>query len=258
MHAVDRVKCTCVTCGKIFLKRQLEIDKHNSGKYCSRECQGIAQIGTTRKSRKVLMVCATCGVEFFVKPKTIKAGGGKYCSKQCTLDARKSGQYKKCKICGKEFYVANGRMDIALYCSKKCYYDSKVTRTIKKCPICDNEFFIVPSDETYNTGKYCSKKCSGISHRSENYDEIRNLRSSSNNKKWRLDVFKRDNFTCKKCNIKKSGYLNAHHIIPVSRDLSLMFDVSNGITLCVECHKEEHAKIRSAAKISQQIDIFSC
>lgn len=58
-------------------------------------------------------------------------------------------------------------------------------------------------------------------------------------KKWRTDVFKRDNFTCQKCG-QKGGYLNAHHIQQWANFPELRFELSNGITLCESCHDKEH------------------
>lgn len=57
---------------------------------------------------------------------------------------------------------------------------------------------------------------------------------------WRKQVFERDKYTCQKCGIK--GYLQAHHIIPFSKDFSKAFDIENGLTLCVSCHEEIHGR----------------
>lgn len=57
---------------------------------------------------------------------------------------------------------------------------------------------------------------------------------------WRTKVFKRDNYTCIKCN-KPNKYLNAHHICPYAYYKRLRYDINNGATLCSECHKLLHS-----------------
>lgn len=65
---------------------------------------------------------------------------------------------------------------------------------------------------------------------------------------WRSAVFKRDNYHCQNCGAK--GYLEAHHIIAVSKIMSEfkiktiddarkckeLWDIGNGITYCKKCH----------------------
>lgn len=67
---------------------------------------------------------------------------------------------------------------------------------------------------------------------------VKRLRNSDEYKIWRICVFTRDEFLCRKCN--KGGNLIAHHIIGVSINIDLIFDTENGITLCKECHDEFH------------------
>lgn len=254
-----KIECNCLYCGKKFSVLKSAIEKWSAGKYCSKECHGKAQKGTTRISKKVSRICLICGKEFFVKPKTVKAGGGKYCSKECTLKSWKSGEIRICKVCGIEFYVRKNQPNSNMFCSKECYSVHQTKKTIINCPICNKEFYTVPSDITYGTGKYCSKKCAGIARRTGNHDENEMIRRSAEMKNWRISVFERDNYTCKKCGKKGNGlYLNAHHIIPFSKDKSLRFEVSNGITLCEKCHIDEHKRLRKQIKKNNQIDIFTC
>lgn len=66
----------------------------------------------------------------------------------------------------------------------------------------------------------------------------RNRHSLSNPeyKKWRNEVFERDEYSCQDCGL--SGvYLEAHHILKWSDFPESRYDVSNGLTLCKECHK---------------------
>ena len=57
--------------------------------------------------------------------------------------------------------------------------------------------------------------------------------------KWRNNVLNRDNYTCKLCGkTKDETILNVHHIERYADNEELRTDVSNGITLCYECHKK--------------------
>ena len=56
---------------------------------------------------------------------------------------------------------------------------------------------------------------------------------------WRTEVFERDDYTCQHCNTR-GGTLHAHHIKPWAKYKRLRYKVTNGLTLCIECHKEEH------------------
>ena len=54
-------------------------------------------------------------------------------------------------------------------------------------------------------------------------------------KDWRKQVFERDKYTCQKCG-KVGCYLEPHHIKSWAKYLDLRYVVSNGITVCEECH----------------------
>mgnify|MGYP001583738849 CR=1 FL=1 len=68
-------------------------------------------------------------------------------------------------------------------------------------------------------------------------DENRGHRNSVQYTIWREQVFKRDNWTCQICEVRGGVILNADHIRPWSKFPELRFEVSNGRTLCLGCHK---------------------
>jgi len=89
---------------------------------------------------------------------------------------------------------------------------------------------------------------------------IQLLRQCVQYKKWRQDIFIRDNFTCCECG-QKGGYLEAHHIKLFSKlvqearnymplfplyDACMLYtplwDIDNGITLCKKCHDKTKRK----------------
>ena len=61
---------------------------------------------------------------------------------------------------------------------------------------------------------------------------------------WRRRVYARDKYTCRKCGFqpKEKRQLNAHHIKPWADYPEFRFEVSNGVTLCVACHRNAHRK----------------
>lgn len=62
-------------------------------------------------------------------------------------------------------------------------------------------------------------------------------RTSFRYKEWRKAVFERDEYTCQFCGDNRGGNLNADHIKPFAFFPELRYELSNGRTLCHDCHK---------------------
>jgi hypothetical protein len=70
---------------------------------------------------------------------------------------------------------------------------------------------------------------------------VRKMRNSKEYSIWRNSIFERDNYTCKICKVRNK-YLEAHHVIGVYEKIDLIFELSNGITMCKDCHLLFHNK----------------
>ena len=70
---------------------------------------------------------------------------------------------------------------------------------------------------------------------------------------WRRSVYERDDYTCGECGMR-GRRLNADHIKPFSLYPELRFELSNGRTLCLNCHKKTDSYM-NARKV-QQIELL--
>ena len=222
--------CKCKQCGKEFHSTQSRI-KSGRGLYCSRECL------VANKWQNVIHICQNplCKNSFEVLQSVDKKGSGKYCSITCKA------------------IVATG---------------TKKPRNVDNCicqnPLCGKVFSMMPSKIKEGKGKYCSRKCASDSRKGENhhnwkngkYAEANGLRNTIRYAEWRKEVYERDQYTCKHCGeTGRTAYLQAHHVIPFSVDETLRFELSNAITLCTNCHKKEHKRLRTLLK-DKQMDFF--
>lgn len=71
--------------------------------------------------------------------------------------------------------------------------------------------------------------------------DIERNRSSKEYTEWRTSVFKRDNYTCQECKIY-GVKLNAHHIKPWASYPDDRYNIENGLTVCVPCHRNLHKR----------------
>lgn len=210
-----------------------------------------------------------CNIEMFRKKKAeSERENWKFCSRSCSTIYNNKNRnkdisgYKNCLNCGNDFPYRDTLLVRSAYSKKyECMIGSVAQKYCsKKCSISDMNKNNNPAQTTEGRNKISlSAKAKGTAHMmtEEARDKQRNAitgekhwnwkggitptdkiqRNSLEYKLWRTSVFERDDYTCQLCH-KRGGNLNADHIKRFCDHPELRFDINNGRTLCVECHRK--------------------
>lgn len=135
----------------------------------------------------------------------------------------------------------------------------KMHKPPKKCSECSQV-----SKDVFFSRKYKRLICDKhywhlVLHGKILWADIRPLRTTKEKRqrgllamiKWRKAVFDRDDYTCQICK-ERGGKLNADHIKPFKYFPELRYDINNGRTLCVPCHRKTDTYGRRVDKLYGQ------
>src|SRR5688572_18390347 len=81
--SIDKLKCECEECHKVFLKEKkhlktaIKYNKKNKNSFCSNECVHH------NKRRKKLLECKECNRDFLILPSQLKKYENHFCSHSC-------------------------------------------------------------------------------------------------------------------------------------------------------------------------------
>lgn len=175
----------------------------------------------------------------------------KYLAKMAARRTRpRRGRYKRCLACGNEFYVKPA-LERVKHCSRSCARLGKPpwnkgTKGVMKANAGTWKPGQMPvGSKVFQAGRTSERKgkkfpqIAGERHwnwQNGKTSEQKRIRNSMEYQQWREAVFVRDSYTCQKCG-KRGVSLHADHIKPFALFPDLRFDVSNGRTLCVPCHR---------------------
>ena len=171
---------------------------------------------------------------------------------------RKNGKTIKCAWCGKEIYRAKGRLREHNYCSISCQMKYEYAHGIRNGKKITRKAHRkvrqigqpkLKGKSSWNAGKKCFSigkakigvpvpKLQGKNNPNWQGGVDKGIWYTKEYQQWRMRVFKRDNFTCQKCGDNRGGNLEADHIKSRYLYPELIFNVSNGRTLCHKCHKK--------------------
>lgn len=166
------------------------------------------------------VACLNCGIVFRKRNGEIKKYPNHFCSLDCKNEHKKRNKNVEliCEWCGE---IYSKRLSVSLasrFCSNKC-----------KCE---------------HRGRF---------NLSTLQEKIRTCKLYLD---WRKAVFERDNYICQSCGA--NDYIHAHHIklfsnvimknnirtLEQALECKELWDANNGITLCPDCHKDAHIKMK--------------
>lgn len=139
----------CLVCQSAFEFRVTPTTREGSGKYCSRNCKGIA-------SRCAPAICKVCGKEF-----TRTLTSKQCCSVECRHMAKRTGREVSCDYCGVLVYKENVHLSHANHfcCMKHANAYQCRNKTEHVCKMCGKGFRKSASHSSQNNIQYCSIKC---------------------------------------------------------------------------------------------------
>lgn len=174
----------------------------------------------------------------------------------------RKGKVLTCIFCSKEYYCMPCHLNHSICCSVACKNKSLEKEKVKLlCFVCKQEYQVHPSTAKWNKIRghkqsTCSKECqneylTGSSNPTWIQDRTKlkcRPNGNTNHKKWRKAIFERDNYTCQFCG-ERGGYLEADHIKPWAFFPELRTFISNGRTLCKDCHNTTKRNANMMKKI---------
>ena len=176
---------------------------------------------------RIQCTCAHCGASFEETAYRLKNGHGTYCSKPCSKLGRRKRVSVNCAFCTTLLDLWPCEVMERNFCSRVCTSKGGVSAAtrLKQSKIRRGR------PAPWVAGKNCHFWRGGIT------EEHKALRMSLAYRQWRTAVFTRDDYTCQAC--KQRGVkLQADHELPFSLYPDLRFEVLNGRTLCIPCHKK--------------------
>lgn len=257
-----RVYFNCPTCGTKFWRYRSQTEATVS--YCSLTC---------RPKRLLQRTCEACGKAFEEYESRAKRGGARFCSFDCARPSfgrlgdqnyfwRGGVLQGTCERCGKAITLSQyGGGRRKRFCSHSCWAKSRTGAaspswsgggSTRICRWCEQGFRVGRSVAEQGRGRYCSQRCMakaysqvfGPDHPNwKNRTHLKTERQTAMARQpyrdWRTGVFARDSYTCRVCSAK-GARLNAHHIKSWNEFPDLRYDLDNGITLCIDCHRAVH------------------
>lgn len=221
--------------------RQLGANQHTSWNHetvkCFFEEQGCELLSVSYENVNAYLeyVCS-CGNTATIRFSAFQRGQRcqRCAAKKRAAKRRHSYEYVKqcfenrgCKLLSTTYENANKKLEYICHCGSKATMTFGNFSVGYDCAECKRRRFLGERNHNYNPNL-------------SDEERLEIGRYEVRYKKFRREVYKRDNFTCVSCGNSKSGTLVAHHLDSYSEHPEKRTDPNNAVTLCDTCHKDFH------------------
>ena len=259
-----KIKVNCIYCGKEIERFPSEVRKEV---YCSRECY----LKYRKENNSVLIKCEICGKEVRQQKAVFDKHKHHYCSYECTNKGKSkyySGENASFYGCSHNEETKNKISITKVSANQKGKNNKNFKSETVLCEICGKSISLPPYRIKGSKHHYCSNECrgkgvgkhqSGANNPSYNPNltdkervEGRKYLEYTN---WRIEVYKRDDYTCQVTKIKGHEIV-AHHLNGHNWDKEHRTDIENGITLSKGIHKLFHKIYGYGNNTKEQFEEF--
>jgi len=190
--------------------------------------------------------CLACGEDFRSK-KACVSRMPKFCSRKCA--GKRFAKPKTCLNCGSIFVNWNNKTFCSMTCNAKWKRGRPLSAQHKRALSMAKAGKLIPHLRTVEVRIKISISLAGKPqpwNRGKNHPNYKDGGRAAwarqkdmgraEYKRWRRAVFERDDYTCQICG-ERGGRLCADHIMPYGDFPLLRYELSNGRTLCQDCHR---------------------
>lgn len=197
--------------------------------------------------------CAKCKIELPLEMFNTRLIAGKYrpfsYCKPCERLINNTRHNHKCVDCGKEYTSGNKDSKLCNKCYHKIVGLNGRNNLIKK-----NANQYGKNNHMYGVHRYGKENPNYNPVKTD--EERESQRCLQGYEQWRDSVYERDKYTCQCCGYDKGHTLNAHHLDGYNWCVEKRTDVSNGITLCKDCHISFHKMFGNKNNTKEQFYEF--
>jgi hypothetical protein len=278
----DMVPLECEHCKTEFhekagiIKTYQKIGRINGLKFCSRICRGKAKVLNIEEVRKVfeergatlleeiyknakekMRYICKCGKEHSSNFNNFKSGKD-HCP-QCALNSRSQKNRLDYETVAK---TIRKNTDLEINMTKE-EYDSMKIGNRKLRLICKKGHLVYRTTSNLNKNHNCYpcfyERNRGTNHPNWVHGRSEEHRLHRNNYKtldidWKKKVIKRDDYKCVLCGSKNK--IIGHHLNGYNWDVENRYNVDNGVTLCLDHHKEFHKAYGNGWNTKEQYEEF--